>query len=282
MSSARDALGLLGGALLVGAMWLYSASVLVPARALRRTGITAPPGPASDLLPPSPAPGLGRRFSVAGGEPVLLDRPTPHDHLVADFDRMSGHYDRYVRPFSQPIFDEAIGVMARYLRPESRVLDLGCGPGRELRRVAALVPAGEVIGVDLAAEMLRRARQDAAGAGTLNAGFFQADVGDLPAAFTGAFDFAYSCLAHHHFPEPAAAAASVLRCLRPGGVYCVIDPGSRWFNFLAAPLARVADPGWIGFHDPAGFRSLLASAGFARTAWVPLLPGVGLALGQKP
>ena len=89
------------------------------------------------------------------------------------------------------------------------------------------------------------------------------------------------CLAHHHYPDPFAAATGVLGCLRPGGLYCVIDPGPAWFNMLSAPLGRVADPGWIGWHTPEQFRALLARAGFDRTCWMPLLPGFGLAVGQK-
>jgi hypothetical protein len=43
----------------------------------------------------------------------------------------------------------------------------------------------------------------------------------------------------------------------------------------------MADPGWIGWKTPNEFRSMLAAAGFARTCWIPLLPGFGLAVGQK-
>src|SRR5262249_29012333 len=104
---------------------------------------------------------------------------------------------------------------------------------------------------------------------------------DLPRRFEGQFDVVYSSLAHHHYPEPAAAAECILRALRPGGVYCVMDPGPSWYTELSAPLAKWADPGWIGFHTPEQFRALFASAGFARTAWIDLLPGFGLAVGQK-
>jgi SAM-dependent methyltransferase len=184
-----------------------------------------------------------------------------------------------VRPFSTPIFDEALAVIARYLAPDSRVLDAGCGPGRELKRVAELVPDGEVVGVDLAAGMVEAAYESARS--FHNCAFFQADVGDLPARFRGAFDVVYSCLAHHHYPDPASAATGILRCLRPGGLYCVIDPGPAWFNAISAPLGRLADPGWIGWQTPEQFRALFTAAGFSRTSWVPLLPGLGLALGQK-
>jgi SAM-dependent methyltransferase len=91
----------------------------------------------------------------------------------------------------------------------------------------------------------------------------------------------YSCLAHHHYPEPATATSAILRCLRPGGVYCVIDPGPAWYNKISAPIAKWADPGWIGFHTPEQFRSLFQTAGFARTGWQEILPGFGVALGQK-
>ena len=51
---------------------------------------------------------------------------------------------------------------------------------------------------------------------------------------------------------------------------------------VGADRAGWADPGWIGFHTPDEFRNLLAGAGFGRTAWVGLLPGFGLAVGEKP
>lgn len=264
-------------AALVGALWSYAAGVLYPARMLKRIGAAIVGPPVGDLPAGLPQPGLGRQFAD-GSEPVLLTERNRNADLVEDFDRLAPLYETLVRPFSTPIFDEALAVIGGWLASDSRVLDVGCGPGHELRQVAALVPRGEVIGVDLAAGMVevahRNARLD-------NCAFFQADAGDLPQEFTGQFDLVYSCLAHHHFPDPTAAAANALRCLRPGGVYCVVDPGPAWFNTLSAPLCRLGDPGWIGWKTPEGFRALFEGAGFTRTCWIPLLPGFGLAVGQK-
>lgn len=266
---------------LVTTLWAYSAGVLYPAKALKRRGVEVVGPVVGDEPDGLPQPGLGPRFSKERSAPALLDEDVENYHLVADFDRLAELYELCVRPFSTPIFDEALAMMRTYLAPDSRVLDAGCGPGRELRRVAELVPQGEVVGIDLAAGMVKVAHAAAHARGLANCAFIQADVGDLPQTFTGAFDLVYSCLAHHHYPDPAAAAASVLRSLRPGGVYCVVDPGPAWFNALSSPLGRVADPGWIGFKTPHEFRALLRRAGFARVCWVPLLPGFGMAVGQK-
>jgi SAM-dependent methyltransferase len=271
----------LAEASLVATLWAYSASVLYPAKALKWGGWSVVGPPVGDEPEGLPQPGLGRRFSMRIREPLLLADAGANYDLVADFDRLAELYELCVRPFSTPIFDEALAVMRRYLAPDSRVVDAGCGPGRELRRVAGYVPQGEVVGIDLAAGMVTTAHAAARARGLDNSAFVQADVGDLPTDFTGAFDLVYSCLAHHHYPDPAAAAAGVHRCLRPGGVYCVIDPGPAWFNALSSPLGRFADPGWIGFKTPDEFRALLEEAGFVRTCWIPLLPGFGMAVGQK-
>jgi SAM-dependent methyltransferase len=266
---------------LVCALWWYAASVLYPAKMLRRSGASVVGPPVGDVPDGLPLSGSGRHFSEHTPEPVMLEDENRNYQLVEEFDRLAEMYEVLVRPFSTPIFDEALKVIRGYLASDSRVLDAGCGPGRELRRVAGLVPRGEVVGVDLAAGMVGVAHAAARSRGLENCAFWQADAGDLPEAFTERFDLVYTSLAHHHFPDPDATAVSVLRTLRAGGVYCVIDPGPAWFNRLSAPLGRLADPGWIGWKTPAEFRTMLERAGFARACWIPLLPGFGLAVGQK-
>ncbi len=268
-------------AYLVNAMWLYSETVFRPAQALRRIGLYSPRIIGAELQKP-PSPGMGVKFSQEYASPVLLNHDTEHDHLVEEFNRMSEVYAEFVRPFSEPLFEEALGVMKRYLQPDWRVLDAGCGPGRELQHMARLVPKGEVVGIDLAAGMVNTAHRAARAFGLKNCAFFQSDVGSLPALFKDQFDLVYSCLAHHHYPEPPAATRSIFKSLRPGGLYCVVDPGPAWYNAISAPLALLADPGWIGFHTPEEFGNLFQNAGFINTTWFEVLPGFGVAAGQKP
>ena len=195
---------------------------------------------------------------------------------------MAEVYDAFVRPFSTPIFDEALSELGRWIPRNARVLDTGCGAGRELQRVSRLVPSGEVVGVDLSAGMVNAAHRDARAHGLQNCAFVQADVGALPAEFEGAFDLVYNSLAHHHYPDPPAAAREAFRVLRPEGIYAVVDPSPEWFSRLSAPLAKWSDPGWISFHSPDQFRRLFAEAGFDRTGSLELLPGFNLNTAQKP
>src|SRR5258708_31776428 len=68
-------------------------------------------------------------------------------------DEMEGHHS--------DITEQTIALMD--LRSADRVLDLGCGTGWASRRLARLVPEGDVVGIDVADEMLRRAEQASAG-----------------------------------------------------------------------------------------------------------------------
>jgi ubiquinone/menaquinone biosynthesis C-methylase UbiE len=262
-------------------MWSYAAAVLRPAQALKRAGILAMSPTVGELPKRLIRPGLGAKFSPLHNAPVLLTHETKHDHLVEEFDHMSEVYAEFVQPFSRPIFEEAMALLADYLTPSARVLDAGCGPGRELQRIARRVPDGEVVGLDLSRGMVVSAHSSARAHGVRNCAFVQADVCELPQEFNEQFDLIYSCLAHHHYPEPPQATRAILRCLRPGGVYAVVDPGPEWYNKISAPIAKWADPGWVGFHTPEQFCTLFLTAGFARAGWVELLPGFGAALGQK-
>jgi ubiquinone/menaquinone biosynthesis C-methylase UbiE len=171
--------------------------------------------------------------------------------------------------------------MYPYISPDSRVLDIGCGPGQEMERMSNLVPKGEVVGIDLSSNMVKIAHKSISSKSITNCAFFQADVDNLPRIFNNKFDVAYSCLAHHHYPTPLKATKSILRCLRPGGIYFVIDPGTEWYNEISAPIAKWADPGWIGFHTPQQFCNLFKNAGFALAGWFEILTGFGVAMGQK-
>lgn len=267
-------------AILVSHMWNYAASVLYPSAALKELGLYYPIR--IGVRPPLPmASGLGPHYSRSCPFPVLLESHPEHYDLVKEFDRMSENYERYTRPYSEPIFEETVKVMRQYITAASSVLDTSCGVGTESTMLALLVPEGEVVATDLAAQMVRTTFERARCMGIGNMAFFQADVARLPDHFTEMFDVTFCSLAFHHYPEPAAAVNEFYRVLRPGGYAFVTDPGPEWYKRLSEGLAAWADPGWIGFHTGDEFQLLFQAAGFASYYWEELLPGIGLVIAMK-
>lgn len=268
------------GTILMANIWWYSFAVLRPAQTLKSFGvyrsrdIGAPPQRARKK-------GAGKHYCVEYPQPVLLEQKPAQYDLVEDFDTLSSTYERMVEPFARPVFEEVVKVFSALASPQSRVLDCSCGPGTEMLALAALVPEGEVVGSDLAADMVTTAAAKAKLLRRNNVAFFQADVARMPNHFARKFDFIYCSLAFHHYPEPLASLKEMLRVLRPGGHAFIVDAGPWWMKALGSPLARWGDPGWVAFRTGEEFQALFRDAGFARFYWTEILPGVGLSVGTK-
>lgn len=125
-------------------------------------------------------------------------------------------YDRIAEQFAavNSVIPEQVARMAGQLitqiRPGERILDLGCGHGRDLAWFAAR--GARITGADLSAGMLAEARQ------AVNAGLCQMDIRRLGFA-DGSFLAVWCNAALLHLPkqELPAALAEIWRVLAPGG-----------------------------------------------------------------
>jgi len=119
-----------------------------------------------------------------------------------------------------------------------RVLEIGCGAGRITRALARMF--GEVHGVDISGEMLRRARNHLAGCD--NVFLHQTSGLDLSVVPPAAFDFAFSYIVFQHIP----AKEVVENYIRDTGR---LLKSGRLFKFQVqgypAAGAEVADT-WLG------------------------------------
>ncbi len=268
------------GSVFMAQLWWYSFSVLRPAQMLKSAGLY-PVNELGTMPPENGRKGAGRHYSVKYGEPVYLEKAPAIYESVEKFDDLSRTYGTFVEPFSRPVFEETIKYMKRYLAPGSRILDCSCGPGTEMLRLAPLFPEGEIVGMDLSAEMVSVAFRSAKRDARRNVAFFQADVAAMPAHFKGRFDAVYCSLAFHHYTQPLEAIREMRRVLRPHGKVFIIDAGPSWMKFLASPMAKWADPGWVAFRTGEEFGELFRRAGFSGFYWTETLPGMGLSIATK-
>lgn len=105
-----------------------------------------------------------------------------------------------------------------------RVLDVGCGRGRILHRLATLFPASRFTGIDLSDEAIGYARAEATGQGLDNVDFVVADLSDFDtAAEPGAFDCITTFDAVHDQARPLSVLKGIHRALKADGIYLMQD-----------------------------------------------------------
>ena len=130
---------------------------------------------------------------------------------------------------------------AAALQPGERVVDVGCGGGRQTLAVAQAVGSdGHVLGLDISPQMIELAQARVSEAGATNASFRVADVQTEPFE-PDSFDVAVSQFGCMFFDEPERAFANLCSALVPGGriAFMAWQAAERmtWMpNRLLAPL----------------------------------------------
>jgi SAM-dependent methyltransferase len=160
------------------------------------------------------------------------------------------------------------------VRPDDRVLDVGCGTGDTTRTCARQAVAGHALGVDLSTAMLERARERADAEGLRNVSFEHGDAQVYPFE-TAQFDVVLSRFGLMFFADAAAAFANLARATTPGGrlaavVWQAVDR-NEWVAAPRAALALGRDvppvvddvPGAFGLADAGRARGLLTDAGWS-------------------
>lgn len=208
-------------------------------------------------------------------------RPSPLS-TSDSFDGQAWLYDTISWPLSAPLFRAARPVLESRIKAEARILDLACGPGREVVGLSRLAPRGEVVGIDRAPAMVERARRRIRRHRRSRAYIECGDAAALPAAWSSRFDLVFCALSHHHFQRPVAVAREVRRVLRPGGCYAIVDAIGPLLVRRLTPLSRRVDPGFQRLRTIEEFRVLLSGVGFTRVDLEPLSPGFGVVLAAAP
>jgi len=125
-------------------------------------------------------------------------------------------YRRFASERSAP-FEDLIGLVR--VRPNARVIDLGCGTGELTARLRDAVPGADILGIDSSQQMLERAAEHV----RPGVRFAQATVEET----VGRFDLIFSNAALHWVADHSALFARLFAMLEPGGQLVVQMPARR-------------------------------------------------------
>jgi SAM-dependent methyltransferase len=176
-------------------------------------------------------------------------------------------YDAELRLHNE-VFSQALRI-----RPDDRVLDIGCGTGQTTREAARRAVRGSSLGVDISGPMIERARELSEAQGVRNVSFEQADAQVHPFP-SERFDIVISRFGTMFFHEPVAAFANIGRALRPDGCLVMMvwqnHDANEWSRSIQralgsdgavpAPVPAGLDP--FSLADPATVKVILDAAGF--------------------
>ena len=174
------------------------------------------------------------------------------------------------------------GLQQLTVSQDASILDVGCGGGWTVRKLAAMAPLGNIVGLDYSSASVAVSQQTnavAIAAGRVQ--IEQASVAALPFP-DSTFDLVTAVETHYYWPDLPANVREIYRVLKNGGQFVLIAETYRGGPFrlfygIVMPLLKAA------YLTDEEHRQLLLQAGFAEVVthhksgsnWI-------LATGRKP
>ncbi|MDB9529646.1 class I SAM-dependent methyltransferase [Oscillatoria sp. CS-180] len=181
-----------------------------------------------------------------------MDLPNSKQQL---FDRWAPFYDFW---FPSVLYQATHQRLLEYVElPEDpSVLDISCGTGRLLNRLAAAYPSLQGTGLDFSAAMLRQARCSNHHRPRLI--FVQGHA--APLRFTDQqFDAVFNTFSFLHYLEPQRVLTEIYRVLQSGGTFYWVDPTTNTSTGIGyVPVS----PNGIRVYSPKMRQQMGTQAGF--------------------
>jgi cyclopropane fatty-acyl-phospholipid synthase-like methyltransferase len=196
----------------------------------------------------------------------------PYDKLYENFDSplmrqlRAEAYGKDIGQHSWVTAEELLADIPKLnLSPESRLLDLGCGPAGPLTLIATQTKCAAV-GLDVSANAIDAARARSASLGlseriTLQ----QADLNEVLPFTAAYFHAVISIDVILHLRDRSTVFREVLRVLAPGGTFLFTDAGVITGPVSSEEIQRRTPHGYAQFVPPGSNEQLLERAGFQGT-----------------
>ncbi|SJX64565.1 uncharacterized protein SRS1_15382 [Sporisorium reilianum f. sp. reilianum] len=139
-----------------------------------------------------------------------------------------GYSEAVLRSHASRTAETSAAFLLPHIKPDAKILDIGCGPGTITTSFAKYVPEGSIVGTDYSAEvvaeaqkrlkqLMEEAKSDAERKAAQRCSFQQASVFELPYA-DDTFDVVYCHQMLLHLPEPVKALKEMRRVCKRGGL----------------------------------------------------------------
>ena len=158
------------------------------------------------------------------------------------------------------ITNQTLDVM--HIEPTDRILDLGCGTGWASRRMARQATNGEIVGLDVADEMLRRAEQTSKE--FKNIRYVWGSAEKIPAA-DGAFSKVLSVESFYYYADQGKALDELLRVMAPKAKLFILinlykdnHYSLRWVSELKVQVQALSEAEYKALLEKHGFKNVQA------------------------
>jgi len=127
-----------------------------------------------------------------------------------------------------------LGLLREHARSATQVLEVGCGQGALLKRLALELPAAVIHGADVSSRSLEKSRALVGSAELFELDLSALDFDALHAARFGRFDLVICSEVLEHLADDALALARIRSLLAPGGHLIVTVPSGPKTRFDVA------------------------------------------------
>ena len=192
---------------------------------------------------------------------------------------MAPWYRHFLVPVVLPKLDGAV----ERLQAGGKAIDIGCGSGEAVMRVAQAFPQADVHGYDISQHALARARAKQAAAGVANATFHDAREDGLPTDQSADVIITFDCI--HDMTHPQEMMAAIRSAIAPEGSWLLVDIKARdtftenatrnpmasmmyGMSVMSCMASALSEPGGAGLGTlglpESRARSMSEAAGFTR------------------
>jgi SAM-dependent methyltransferase len=177
------------------------------------------------------------------------------------------NYDLIAHVYDEPLRDHDVdsnllGFLSErpaWRSADIRILDTGCGTGKQLAADRQVFPDGLMVGLDLFHGMLRQARRRCTAVA-----WVQGNSARLPFK-DASFDYITNQFSYHHVPDKPRMIVEIGRVLSSGGRFVMTNPDPwsmpGWIVYRYFPTARQRD--FEDFLPAEEFAALMTKAGFS-------------------